>query len=392
MTGRQRILAALNRQPVDRIPFVPLIDDYTLMEMPEEIVRKATGGIFGNATGGIFDPMRFITASRALGCDLMIRHVGFSALTRAGALQMQLLGEFASPVETTTEFKDSQLTETLVTPMGSLTGKWKFTDRVGALPHVVKYVVNNYEEMKIFHYAVDHMDAEPVAVDYDAFLKVDKEIGDEGIATTSISNSPLMFLIEFVWGVESTYFMLHDYREEVEDILEKLHASLKRYVEAAAASPARVVIQYENTSSTLLSPTIFRRYCLPYLNDYAEILKAAGKIYLIHMCGTLSRLVDDIGQGQFNGISDVAPPPTGDLPLDEAAAKLPGKAVIGGIDPTTFICRDAEIVKAEVSSLIKRIKPFRGVLLGSADVTPRGALPENIRLIRSLVDKLGSYT
>jgi len=49
-------------------------------------------------------------------------------------------------------------------------------------------------------------------------------------------------------------------------------------------------------------------------------------------------------------------------------------------------------VKAEISGLIKRIKPFRGVLLGSADVTPRGAQVENFRLIRHLVDTLGTYS
>jgi hypothetical protein len=66
--------------------------------------------------------------------------------------------------------------------------------------------------------------------------------------------------------------------------------------------------------------------------------------------------------------------------------------VIGGIDANTFISRDAEFVKAEVSNLIERIKPFRGVLLGSGDVTPRGTLVENLRTIRSLVDTLGAYT
>lgn len=385
MTGRERILAALNREPVDRIPFVPLIGPYTLMDMPEEVAGKATGR-------GLFDPPRMIAASRALGCDLMIRHVAATGPLGTGAPHLQSLGGFAPLIEVKTEFKDGQLSETLTTPVGSVTGRWKFTDRVGVIPHLVKYVVNNYEEMNIFHYAVEHMNTEPVAANYDAFLEIDKMIGDEGIPTASISNSPLMFLIEMAWGLESTYLLLHDHRDEVEDILDKLHASLKRYVEVLAASPAQVVIQYENTSTTLLSPTIFRRYCLPYLNDYADILKGAGKIYLVHMCGTLHSLVDDIAQGHFNGICDVAPPPTGDLPLDEAAAKLPGKVVIGGIDANTFISRDAEFVKAEVSNLIERIKPFRGVLLGSGDVTPRGTPAENLRTIRSLVDTLGAYT
>ena len=151
------------------------------------------------------------------------------------------------------------------------------------------------------------------------------------------------------------------------------------------------VIEYENTSSTLLSPNIFRKHVLPFLNEYAEILKAAGKIYLIHMCGRLRAFKEDLAAGGFHGIIDAPPPPTGDFPLDEAAASLPGKVVIGGVDPTTFICPDPAFVEAEISGLLERLKPFRGVMLGSADVAPRGALPENFKLIRRLIDTVGAY-
>jgi uroporphyrinogen-III decarboxylase len=371
MSPRERIVAALKGQSIDRIPFVPLIGPYTVMEMPEEIT--------GSAGGVGFDPQRMMTASRALGCDLMIRHVPATTPLGADVPHLSLLGRFGPPIEAKAGFEQGQLTETLTTPIGSVTGTWKFTDRVGI------------EEMMIFHYAVDHLNKEPVIVDEDAFLEIDRAIGDDGIATASMSNSPFMFLIEMAWGLENTYYLLNDHREEVEEILKKLHASLKRYVEVIADSPAQIIIQYENTSSTLLSPEMFRRYCLPYLNEYADILRDAGKIYLMHMCGKLHALVDDIGSGRFRGITDIASQPTGDLPLDEAAAKLPGKAVIGGIDPTVFISHDQEFVKSKISDLIKRIKPFKGVLLGSADVTPRGTPVENLRLIRTLVDKYGTY-
>jgi len=384
MSGRERVLAALNGQPVDRIPFTPLFDPYTLLGLPEELT--------GDTSINIYHPRRQIAALKALGCDLLIRGVATTVAFSASAPQLQGLGAFAPPVEAKTELKDDELREILTTPVGTLTGIWKFTDRVGTIPHFIKYVVNNHEEMEVFHYAVEHFSTEPPQPRYDKFLKIDELLGDEGLPTASMFNSPLMHLIEFVFGLENTYILLNDYRNEFEDILEKMHAAQRRHVEALAASPAPVVIQYENTSSTLLSPKIFRRYCLPYLNNYADILRAAGKIFLIHMCGKLHAMVDDINQGHFNGICDIAPLPTGDLPLDEAAARLPGKVVIGGIDATTYICQDAEFVKMEVSSLIERIKPFNGVLLGSGDVTPRGASVENFRIIRSLVDTLGTYT
>lgn len=373
MTARERILAALHRQPVDRLPFVPLIDSYTVMDMPAGIPQD-----------------NLVVASRMLGCDLMIRHVPVIVPNRE-AFHLLHLGRFRDPVTATSELRGTSYSETLNTPIGSLTGVWGFTDRVGWIPHPVKHVVNNHDEMKIFHYAVEHMSAEPEPAAYEMFLQIDGAIGDAGIATATLPNTPLMHLIETVWGLETTYYLLHDYREEVEDILAKLHLSLKRKVEVVAQSPAQVVIQYENTSSTLLSPTIFRRYCLPCINEYADMLAAAGKVFLVHMCGKLHSFVDDLRHGRYAGLADISPAPTGDLPLDEAAKSLAGKVVIGGIDATTFVNGDSEAVRGTIAPLIERIKPLRGVLLGSADTTPRGTPVANFRLIRELVDRVGCY-
>ena len=383
MTGRQRIMAALEGQPVDRIPFVPLIGPYTLMDMALDLKE---GGSMGP-----FDPLRMLEANRFLGTDPMIRHVPVITATQR-TIHLEMLGKFASPVDARSGFEGGALVETISTPRGDLTGQWKFSDRAGVIPHLTKFVVNTYEEMKVFHYAVDHLDTSPVAVNPDPFLVVEDAIGEDGIATSSFSNTPLMYLIEMSWGLENTYYLLNDHREEVEDILQKLHVSLKRHVEALAAGPAKIIIQYENTSSTLLSPAVFRRYCLPFINEYADILKSAGKIYLMHMCGKLRSFTDDFAGGRFSGIVDIAPDPTGDLPLDMAAEKIKDKVLIGGIDATTFINPNAESVETIITDLIRRIKPHRGIMLGSADVTPRGARIENFRIIRGLVNTLGAYS
>ena len=372
MTSRQRILAALRRQPVDRLPFAPLLDYYTLKDMPPDF------------------PLDITEAARLLGCDLMLRHVPAIQTSLVG-IHLQFLGQFAPPVSVGSELTGEHLIETLITPIGKLTGVWGFSDAVGWIPHPLKRAVNDYDEMKVFHYAVDHLSTEPPAPDDDTFLRTDAAIGDDGVATASLGNSPFMYLIEMAWGIESTYYLLHDHREEVEDILAKLHASLRRQAEALAASPAEVVIQYENTSSTLLSPAIFRRYCLPYLNEYADILQGAGKVFLVHMCGKLKAFATDLAQARFDGIADISPAPTGDLPLDEAAAALPGKVLVGGIDATTFVNPDLEAVRAEVAGLIERVKARPGVLLGSADTTPRGTPIETFHLLRQLVETAGAY-
>lgn len=383
MTSRERMLAAFRKEPVDKIPFSPLIDSYTLMEMPPEII--------GNSSGPMMDMSTQIEAARRLGCEVMPRHVPVVVHRDFSAPHLHSLGAFGAPVESRTEFDAGELMEIIETPVGTINGVWKFTDKTGWIPHMTKSAVSNHEELKIFHYAVDHISKEPPLQVYDQFLEADEQVGEDGVASVSVPNTPLMYLIEQAWGLENTYYMLQDYPEEVEDIIEKLRESLKRFVEAVAESPAEVVIQYENTSSTLLSPDIFRRYCFPCLNDHADILLSAGKIFLVHMCGKIHAFVDDIRHGHFLGVTDIPPPPTGDLTLDDAADRLPDKVVMGGIDPTVFISRDAKLVADEVGQLIERIKPRPGVVLGSADTAPCGTPVENFKIIRNLVDTLGAY-
>jgi len=384
MSTRERILAALERKPVDRIPFVPLIDSYTLMDMPGAIQHEVQSNTGQDYWQGM------LPAIRKIGVDIMLRHV-YVVKPFSGSPHLSGLGQFKELVSTTSRMDGSVLQETLSTPVGTLTGTWGFTDRHGWIPHPLKHMVGSLEELKIFDYALEHLSFQPPDPDFENFLDAEKQIGEDGIATTSFLNTPLMHLIETCWGLENTHFLLYDYPSEVEGILDKLYRAQKRVVERIAESPAKVVIEYENTSSTLLSPRIFRRYCLPYLNEYADTLHSTGKIFLVHMCGKLKAFADDLAGARFDGIADISPQPTGDFGLDEAAACLAGKVLTGGIDANSFIERDMRLLEHQTVELIDRIKPYPGVLLGSADTAPRGTPLENFQLIQHLVKTAGSY-
>lgn len=384
MSGRERILAALQGKPVDRIPFVPLIDTYSVLDMPAIVQQSMQAA----ASEGYWQGM--LAAIREIGCDIMLRHV-YTTKSESGAPHLNGFGRFEPPVVTSSRMEGSLLVEMVETPIGTLTGTWGFTEMVGWIPHPIKHLVTNHEELKIFAYAIEHLLLEKPEPDFENFVKAEKAIGEAGIATTSFLNTPLMDLIETCWGLDNTYFMLHDYPDEVEAILDRLHQVQRKVVERIAESPATVVIEYENTSSTLLSPKIFRRYCLPLLNEYADILRAADKIFLVHMCGKLQAFADDLASAHFNGIADISPCPTGNFTLNEAAVALPGKILTGGIDATTFIEPDMNLVEAKISALIQSIKPYPGLLLGSADTAPRGTPLETLRLIQNLMSTVGSY-
>ena len=384
MNARQRILAALQGKPVDHLPFVPLIDTYTVLDMPDVIQHLP----LLPTSEGYWQGM--LMAMRRIGCDIMLRHVDVLK-NPGGAPYLSGLGQFMTPVRTTARMEATTYHETLETPAGSLSASWGFTDRHGWIPHPLKHLVNNYSELQILDAALDHLSPEPLQRNDENFLNAEAAVGEDGIATASLNNTPLMELVEACWGLENTCYLLQDYPQQVESILEKIHLAQRRVVEQVAQSPARVIIIYENTSSTLLSPRLFRQYCLPILNEYADIIHAAGKLFLAHMCGKLRAFANDLAASRLDGICDITPRPTGDFGLDEAAELLNGKIVIGGIDPTTFIDPDIASVEEQVTILIERVKPYRGVLLGSADTAPRGTPLETFQRINRLAQTTGAY-
>jgi len=194
-----------------------------------------------------------------------------------------------------------------------------------------------------------------------------------------------------VLGVQYFYYALADYEQEVEELMEVLHQRNLTYYRDLVQSPAEVIISYENTSTTLHSPRLYRKYAGPCLDAYADIVHAAGKLLLVHMCGKLWGMRETLSGAHYDGMTDIAPPPTGDLWLDDAKKAWPDKIVTGGVDSTVFVSTDQDLVRKTVGSLIERMKPYGGIMLGSADATPHGARVQNFRLIRELVDTIGHH-
>lgn len=91
MSARERILAALQGKAVDHIPFVPLIDTYTVLDMPAHVQQAMQAA----GSEGYWQGM--VAATRELGCDIMQRHV-YVTKAAGGAPFLGGLGRFAAPV------------------------------------------------------------------------------------------------------------------------------------------------------------------------------------------------------------------------------------------------------------------------------------------------------
>ncbi len=361
MTGRERILAALRRQPVDRVPWAPLLVPYTIAGFPDDF------------------PHHVADAQRAVGCDIWTQAVG----DRFGISFP--MGE----VKTFSYFEKGDLISGYETPVGRIFERHR--SGVGSsLNAPVKPLLETVEDLKVYLYVLEN--SMNFVVDFTNHAEWEAgRIRDDGIAADAgIGMTPFKTFIELLAGVENTVYFMVDEPELFDEVMTKMHEQrLDILRQVASQSAADVFVNSENTSWTTMSPANYDRYCKQQLDDYTNVLHEYGKIHCVHMCGKLKFLADGIAQNHFDAVIDIAPPQTGDTELWEACELFPNMAVKGGIGCETFIDPDPKVCYRRACEVLERVKHRPGVLLGSGDSMPNGTTIGNLVAIRRAVDDCG---
>lgn len=355
MTGRERLLAALDRKETDRMPFAPLIDDYFISSLGEQGY-----------------PQDILGAMRLIGNDIMERHVGM------------VKSEWTN-VDRRREKRDQMFRNIYETPVGTV---YQEERPVGNTMFSSRYLIQSIEDVKVYQYMVEHTRLTSMER---AFIERDKEIGEDGIPAMSGPMCPLQELLQHLAGVENTVYLLADYPEELEELFDAMHERNKRIYRLLANYPGRVVFDYEDTSTTVMSRSMYVDYTMPCIDEYADIMHKAGKLFIAHMCGKLSGFVEEIGKGRMDGIDSVCPPTTGDLcSWDARQAWGEEKVVIGGIEPPALARMSVEECLSYVAEIIERMPFAAGFILSSGDAVPYGTPMDNLKAIAEYIRLAGA--
>ena len=119
-------------------------------------------------------------------------------------------------------------------------------------------------------------------------------------------------------------------------------------------------------SGTLISPDDLREFVLPGHKKMAEMAHKAGRLYILHACGQLEKIMDDLiedvkidAKHSFEDTIET---------IVQAKEKYGGKiAVLGGID-MDFLCRASESeLRTRVQSTLEACHEGGGYCLGSGN-------------------------
>ena len=212
---------------------------------------------------------------------------------------------------------------------------------------------------------------EPDAVSFNEFDML-KKIIPNGMKIIGQTGGVLEAL-EGLVGYERLCYLLIDDRSLVEAMLERIERTYEvMYTGMAFRDEVGAVVISDDLgfkTQTLISPDDLRRYILPVHKKLAAIIHDAGKPCILHSCGNLQEIMDDI-------IDDVKIDAKhsfedGILPVTEAMDLYGDRvALLGGFD-VDRLCRSSEEDVREYSRmLVESLGNQGGYALGSGNSIP----------------------
>lgn len=234
---------------------------------------------------------------------------------------------------------------------------------------VVTYIVENTE------YVADYFPIEQ-AMDW---------LGDDGVVISSLPHSPMqMLMIDWIGSEQGRFFFHHaDYPDLVEDLYRALYRSRKPLYEIAARAPAPVVLCGDNIDGVLVNPGLFQQYFMPVYDEQAKVLREQGKLMAVHMDGRIGVLKDLIAKTSIEIIEALHPPPMGDLPIGEALALWPDKAIWVGF-PGSVYALGPEITRDCALGLLRELGQGERVVIEMS--TENLVSNENLLMLTSVLE------
>ena len=372
MTDRERILAAIRGEPVDRLPWIPRLEFWHRAKLrdgtlPRELRSLSLSEIAQQLGVGLYAVVPDFTDTRGE-LDMIDRTLGVFRLPRL----------VYTPI---LEGVDRRVTrsgrETIVeyhTPVGSLRTAFLYTDEMleagASMPWVTEHAIREPKDFEVVGYIFEHIRVEP---NYAGYQEWCEEVGDRGLVLgyTLGTAGPIHHIMKEFMPMEQFFFALHDCPEAVDKLCQRMRHFYDQMLQVAADSPAEVILFGANYDDSITYPPFYRKYILPELRAYGDLLHSRGKFLATHTDGENRKLLPIYLESNFDVADSVCPHPMTSVTLEEFLDAFAGRVTIWGGIPSVLLCRESvteQHFRNSIDDLVARHGKRTRFVLGVSDM------------------------
>lgn len=377
MTNRQRMIAALRKQPVDRVPYGVRMDQWYNWHvangsLPARYKGMSAYDIIRSFHGGIQGTTRYALSDRQQA----------SRLWSAG----KLWKETVHGVKVDVRKHEGEIVTEYVTPVGTVSVKEVLSkEATGSSTIEVEHLFKDEKDYAAIEYIYANTEVTP---DYEGYYHLDKELGEDGVLPVSMGYSPTHYLMRVIMGYDRFFYELADHPEKVERLLRVMEACDWNKVQIMAKSPAITVQVCGNWVDGIHTP-VFKRYMTPWFQRIGEVLHGAGKLMQCHIDGEMKRLVPLFLDTGIDVAEAYTPSPMTKVTTKEIRAAWGEKVTIWGGIPTVMF--DPTYSEQEfddfVLALIRDIAPGNAFIMGMGDNVPVTANFDRVVRVEKLLEQ-----
>ena len=350
MTHRQRALAAMRGEPVDRMPFVARMELWynyhrAMGTLPAQYEKASLWDIKRDLDIGIFG----FGAWRGSFYKLEQRRVEVTKWTEAGAN----LVEYATPYGT-------------LRTRHVLAEELKAADVQGMQMEYPFKAPRDYDALL---YMLEDMQVIENFDEYGSFVDA---IGVDGIALPFSNYLPMHQVAHRYMGYETFYYELHDRPAQVERVHQVLLEQYRQAMKLACHCPADAIEVGGNYDEHITPPPIFEQYFTPLYKEIAEQFRVSGKILVVHGDGEMRRLLTLLRDADVQVVEALTPAPMTTIDVPHVRALWKDRVALWGGVPA-IIMTDTfsdEEFEAYMADLFHAVAPGDRFILGLGDNVP----------------------
>ncbi|KKK76534.1 hypothetical protein LCGC14_2862660, partial [marine sediment metagenome] len=259
MTNRERILAILDGNLPDRIPWIPRIEIWHEANrrngtLPQRYRGKTLREVEREVFGGTAARDGEIYRTELRDVEVRTHHSG----------ELDVLHEYVTPVGTvTTRFRSTEILR-----------------RQGIQDAQVEFMLKRREDYAVVQYLIEHTHYVPT---FEEFAQYDARVGEEGYPLVNCGDCPFHYWMRTLAGYDQAYYHLNDFPGEVERLLGAMTDCFRRRLwPHLLDAPARLLMHGHHLSSQMTPPSLFEQYIIPYYEELSPLLRGREKILAMH--------------------------------------------------------------------------------------------------------------
>ncbi len=213
-------------------------------------------------------------------------------------------------------------------------------------------------------------------------------LGEDGVVYVWKGYSPLQEIMLRLIGIEQFCFELMERPDQLWTLYDALLALERKKTPIVLEAPGDMIQYCGNPIASILGPGLFIEKVLSCTNEFASAAHDAGRLVSMHVDGDNAIWAEQLAASKLDVIEAFTPAPDSDMTMAQARAAFPDKVIWANF-PSSVHLADEDSVRTATREILAAVAPGERFILGITEDIPPGCWRRSLSAILDVLEREG---